>query len=287
MGAKVAVGQFHSILYDVEANLEKAACLVAGAKAQGAQLVVLPETFPSGYDFGSRKLAHAQHIPGAITDFLCKLATEHNVCIYGSMIEKDGAAYCNAAPFITPKKGIVAVHRKVHLFGEEKDVFRAGDDIVLVDTDFGRLGLTICMDLCFPEFIRGLVINGAEIILNSTNWFTVGPQQGWDVWEWDHTKPAAVAVTRALENTVGLAMCCQSEGLAGSICSFGHSLIVGPSGRILAQLGRGEGVTSAEIPTDRVGEWRRIAAYLADRQAHGDLYRRILGYDRPAGGSVS
>ena len=64
----------------------------------------------------------------------------------------------------------------------------------------------------------------------------------------------------------------------GGICSFGHSMIVGPSGRILAQLGCGEGVTSAEIPMDRVGEWRQIAAYLVDRQAHAQLYRRILGY---------
>jgi predicted amidohydrolase len=121
-------------------------------------------------------------------------------------------------------------------------------------------------------------LNGAEIILNSTNWFTVGPPQDWDVWQWDHTKPAALAVARALENTVGLVMGCQAEGLAGSIRSFGHSMIVGPSGRILAELGGGEGVTAAEIPTDRVGEWRQIAAYLADRQAHLPLYRRILGF---------
>jgi predicted amidohydrolase len=253
--------------------------LVAGAKAQGARVVVLPETFPSGYDFGPAKLAYAQPIPGPITDFLCRLASEHDICIYGSMIEKDGALYHNAAPFITPDRGVLAVYRKLHPFGEEKDVFKAGEDVVLVDTDFGRLGLTICMDLCFPELIRGLVLNGAEIILNSTNWFTVGPPQGWDVWEWDHTKPSALAVVRALENTVGLAMGCQAEGLmGGSICSFGHSMIVGPSGRILAQLGCGEGVTSAEIPMDRVGEWRQIAAYLVDRQAHTQLYRRILGY---------
>jgi len=279
MGARIAVGQFHSRLYDVDANLEKAADMAAGARAQGARLVVLPETFPSGYDFGPRKLACAQSIPGPITDFLCQLAAEHNLYIYGSMIEKDGSRFYNAAPFISPQTGLVAVYRKVHPFGEEKDVFTAGSDIALVDTDLGRLGLTICMDLCFPEYIRGLVLNGAETILNTTNWITVGPPQDWDIWEWDHTKPTALAVVRALENTVGLAMCCQGEGLSGSIQSFGHSVIVGPSGRILAQLGRGDGVTSAEIPMERVGEWRAIAAYLADRQEKSQLYRRILGYE--------
>jgi predicted amidohydrolase len=286
MGARIAVGQFHSRLYDVDANLEKAASMAAGAHAQGARLVLLPETFPSGYDFGSKKLAYAQPIPGPITDFLCRLSAEHNLYIYGSMIEKDGGSYHNAAPFISPQTGIMAVYRKVHPFGEEKDVFKAGSDIVLVDTDLGRLGLTICMDLCFPEYIRGLVLNGAEYILNTTNWISVGPPQDWDIWEWDHTKPTALAVARALENTVGLAMCCQGEGLDGSIYSFGCSVIVGPSGRILAQLGRGEGVTSAEIPMDRVGEWRAIATYLADRQEKSQLYRRILGYEDAAPASL-
>jgi predicted amidohydrolase len=60
---------------------------------------------------------------------------------------------------------------------------------------------------------------------------------------------------------------------------LGHSVIVGPSGRILAQLGGDDGVTVAELPMDRVAEWRRIASYLEDQRAHRDLYRRILHYD--------
>jgi predicted amidohydrolase len=278
LGAKVAVGQFHSYLYDVEANLEQAARAVSGAAALGAELVVLPETFPSGYDFGAEKLAHAQPIPGPITDRLSQLADEHRIIIYGSMIERDGATYHNAAPLIAPQRGVVAVHRKIHLFGEEKDVFRPGQDIVVVESTVGRLGLTICMDLCFPELIRGLALNGADIILNSTNWFTVGPPQDWDIWQWSHLQPGALAVARAVENTVGLVMGCQAEGLAGNIRSFGHSMIIGPSGRVLAQLGPGTGVTAAEMPLDRAAEWRQIAAYMADRQAHLPLYRRILGF---------
>lgn len=278
MDVKVAVGQFSSRLYDVEANLEQAAQAVKGASALGAQLVVLPETFPSGYDFGPAKLAYAQPIPGPITDCLSRLADEHNIIIYGSMIERDGAVYHNAAPLIVPQRGVVAVHRKVHLFGEEKEVFRPGEDIVVVETELGRLGLTICMDLCFPEFSRGLVLNGADIILNSTNWFTVGPPQDWDIWQWSPAQPAALAVARALENTVGLVMGCQAEGLAGSIRSFGHSMIVGPSGRVLAQLGAGAGIAVAEMPLERAAEWRQVAAYLTDREQHLSLYRRILRF---------
>jgi predicted amidohydrolase len=102
----------------------------------------------------------------------------------------------------------------------------------------------------------------------------VGPPQDWDIWEWNHEKPTALAVARALENIVGLAMACQGEGLTGSIRSFGHSVITSPSGRILAELGDGEGVTTAEIPVERVDEWRQTATYLEDRRV--DLYRRLL-----------
>jgi predicted amidohydrolase len=278
MNPRIAVGQMYSVSGDVDGNLKKAAGLVATAKSQGAHLVLLPEMFPSGYDFGTKKLDYAQTVPGPITDVLCELAAEQDICIYGSMLEKDGERYYNTAPFISPEKGIVAKYRKIHLFGEENDLVTPGVDLVLVDTEFGRLGLTICMDLCFPEFNRGLVVGGADVILNSTNWLTVGPPSDWDIWEWNHEKPTALAVARALENTVGLAMCCQAEGLTGSIYSFGYSVIVGPSGRILGQLGRGEGVTTAEIPVDKVGEWREIATYLADRDARADFYKQILGY---------
>jgi predicted amidohydrolase len=277
MGPRIAVGQMHSTAYDIDGNLEKASRLVAAAKSQGAQLVLLPETFPQGYDFGPKKLEFAEPIPGPITDVLCGLAAEHDVYVYGSMIEKDGGAYYNAAPFISPQGGIIAKYRKVHLFGEEKDVFQSGDEPVLVDTEFGRFGLTMCMDLCFPEYNRGLVLDGAEVILNSTNWLTLGPPQDWDEWEWNHDKPTAMAMVRALENTVGLAMACQSGGFTGSIYSFGHSVIVGPSGRILAKLGSGEGVTTAEIPMDRVEEFRALATYLVDRKV--GLYKRQLGYE--------
>jgi predicted amidohydrolase len=274
MGPRIAVGQMHSKAYDVAGNLEKAARLVRAAKGQGAQIVLLPETFPTGYNFGPEKLEHAETIPGPITDFLGELAAEQGVYLYGSMIETDAEEYYNAAPLISPEGDIIAKYRKAHLFGEEKEVFLPGEEAVVVETPLGRLGLTICYDFCFPEYVRGLKLSGADIILNSTNWLTVGPLQDWDFWEWNPEKPTALAVVRALENTISLAMSCQADGLTGSIRSFGHSVIVSPSGRILAQLGAGEGVTTADLPLERVSEWQAIATYMEDRRV--DLYRPLL-----------
>ena len=73
-------------------------------------------------------------------------------------------------------------------------------------TELGTLGLTICMDLLFPEYIRGLVLSGAEYILNSTDWLHYGPI---DHWQWHYQQPRALVTVRALENTVCLAMACQ------------------------------------------------------------------------------
>ena len=276
MGGKFAVAQWHSVLADVEANLQKAAELVAAARAQGADVVLLPETFTTGYSFSLKIASFAQPVPGPATDYLAKVAAKHNVYIYGSMIERDGKRFHNCGAFISPDKGLIAKYYKAHLFGAEKDAFEAGNEIVIVDTRVGRLGLSICYDLCFPEYMRGLVLNGAEVLLNSTNWLAVGPPQDWDEWQWSYRQTQALAVARALENTVGLAMCCQGAGLSENIYSFGHSCVVSPSGRILAELGDGEGVTTAEIPMDRVASWRTIATYLADRRV--EFYRRLLGY---------
>lgn len=276
MGGKFAVAQMYSKLRDVQGNLKKAADLIAAASAQGADVVLLPELFTSGYSFSLDIAEVAQTVPGPATDFLSQVASKHNVYVYGSLVERDGQRFHNCGVFISPDKGYTAKYRKAHLFGDEKRIFGPGEGVTVVETRVGRLGLSICYDLCFPEFIRGIVLAGAEVLLNSTNWLTVGPPQGWDEWQWCYKQPQALAVARALENTVGLVMCCQSAGLTENIYSFGHSCIVSPSGRILAELGDGEGVTTAEIPMERVASWRAIATYLPDRRV--ELYRRLLGY---------
>jgi len=275
MGAKFAVAQWHSFAGDVEANLKQVAAMVPMAKDLGADVVVIPETFTSGY-YDDLKPEHvAQTVPGPATDFLSDLCAKYDVYLFGSMIESQQDKFYNCGVFIDPGQGLKAKYRKMHLFGAEKEMFGAGEEIAIVDTRLGRLGLSICYDLAFPEYIRGLVLNGAEVILNATNWLTVGPPNDWDTWQWSHLQTTAFAVSRALENTVGLVMCCQGAGISQSIYSFGHSCIVSPSGRLLAQLGDGDGVTAAEIPMEKVAEWRSIATYLPDRRV--ELYKKLLG----------
>ncbi|MGA2640010.1 MAG: carbon-nitrogen hydrolase family protein [Spirochaetia bacterium] len=269
---KVAVGQMNSILCDVQGNLGKVEALMRGAAGLGADIVLVPETFSTGYNVGDRISEVSDTIPGRTTDALAKLCRELRIHFYGSMIEKDGGSYHNTGVFLSSKGEILARYRKVHLFSAEKEMFVPGDAPAVVKAEFGTVGLTICMDLLFPEYIRGLVLSGAEYILNSTDWLRYGPI---DKWQWHHEQIRALATVRALENTVCVAMACQ-WGTEGPFAKFGHSCIVSPSGRVLAGVEEGEGVAVHELSMQGVEEWRAIASYLKDRKTHLDLYRKLM-----------
>ncbi len=269
---KLAVAQMNSILCDVEANLGKVENLMRGAAGLGAEIVVVPETFSTGYDVGDRISEVSDSIPGRVTDVIAALCRELGLYFYGSMIEKAEGHYHNTGVLLSPRGEILACYRKVHLFSAEKKMLSPGNKASVVKTDIGTFGLTICMDLLFPEYTRGLVLSGAEYILNSTNWLRYGPI---DQWQWHYSQIRALAVTRALENTACLAMACQ-WGQEGEFSKFGYSCIVSPSGRVLAGVEEGEGVAVHELTLKGVEDWRAIATYLEDRKAHIDLYRTLL-----------
>ncbi len=272
MTIKVAVAQMNSILGDVDANLKKVEALMRSAANLNAQLVLVPETFTTGYDVADRLSEVSDTIPGRVTDFLGKLTQELDLYFYGSFIEKNGDQYHNTGAFIAPSGEVLARYRKVHLFAAEKEMFVPGDEPAIVKTELGTFGLTICMDLLFPEYIRGLVLNGTEYILNTTDWLRYGPL---DEWEWQYKQARALACIRALENTVCLAMACQ-WGTEGEFTKFGHSCIVSPSGRVLAGIEEGEGVVVQDLTIEGVDKFRQIATYLEDRKDHLDLYRKQL-----------
>jgi len=272
MPFRVAVAQMNSETGAVAKNRDKAVRLIEGAASLGAQIVLIPETFTTGYDIAKELDALAEPIPGPTTAVLGEVAKSRRVYIYASLVEKAAGKYHNTGVFIGPDGKLLHAYRKVHLFAAEKAMFAPGDKAAIVKTELGTFGLTICMDLLFPEYIRGLVLSGAEVILNSTDWLRWGPL---DEWQWCHEQTRALARIRALENTVGLAMACQ-WGEDGAYTKFGHSCIVSPSGRVLAGMEAGEGFAMHELGMEGVEDWRKVGTYLADRRDHMDLYRGML-----------
>ena len=159
----IAVAQLAIAIGEPDANRKAAAAAVTEAAAAGARLVVLPELCDSGYVFGA-VAAEAQAEAGALaspaddSDTLRQwhaLAAEHQLVIVGGFCERgaDGRLFNSAA--VVDASGTRAVYRKAHLWDKEKLVFTPGDaPPPVVDTAIGRVGVMICYDLEFPEWVR-------------------------------------------------------------------------------------------------------------------------------------
>lgn len=269
MKNRIAVIQMDSVPGDVTTNLDKIERMIQGSVDAETGLYAFCETGTTGYAVDAGELAET--IPGPTTDRLTDIARRHGVYIVGGMIEKGPLKPFNTAVMVSPE-GVVASYRKVHLFGAENESFAAGDKPVVVETPVGRVGLTICFDLMFPEFIRGLVLTGAQVILNSTFWFSVPATEPWG---WSHTQTTAAAMTRALENNVFVAMACRT-GQEGVFRAFGHSCVMGPSGKMLAGCGMEEGVIKADLALGEIDAFAGSVHYLESRRPA--VYRAMLGY---------
>ncbi len=271
MDVKIAVAQMDCVPGDKAANLTRAEHFVAAAAVQGANFVVLPEMIVTGVFVVDRFNELAEPIPGPATDRLCALAARYGLYVVAGMIERDGDALYNVSILASPEGQLAGRYRKVHQFSSEKEWFSAGDEAAIYDTEFGRVALTICYDLVFPEYIRSLVLRGAELVLNSTNWIT-------DAWQtgkgWSGEVVSHLAATRALENTIHVAMA-NRVGVEEGWKSLGHSCICAPSGGFLARIEEGEGIASTTIELDSPEwkKWRTIATYLPDRRL--DLYDHL------------
>ena len=177
-GTVVAVAQLALAVGELEANRDAARAAVAEAAAAGARLVVLPELSDSGYMFADASEARSLASPAASSVTLREwrsLAARHHLTVAGGFCElgPDGALYNSAA--IVDASGTKAVYRKAHLWDAEKNIFTPGNCAPpVVELPFGNVGLMICYDLEFPEWVRLAALSGAELIAVPVNWTASG-----------------------------------------------------------------------------------------------------------------
>jgi predicted amidohydrolase len=271
MSWTIALVQMDCVAGDVAANLQRIEDSTVEAADRGAQLVLFPECATTGYFLGDRIASLAEPIPGPSSEQLTHLARSRGLHLMVGMIERAGDKYYDDAILFTPD-GAYHVYRKAHLFGPERAIFTPGERPVVVETALGRLGLTVCYDLMFPEFIRTLVLSGAQVVLNATDWIT-------DTWQstlgWGGDTVASLVRIRALENGVHVAMA-DRAGVEAGWRSLGSSTVAAPTGRVLATLGADEGMALATIDvanTDFV-RWSEVATYVNDRRP--ELYARSI-----------
>jgi predicted amidohydrolase len=250
--------QINSEIGNKTANYQKIAGFLNEYEWFKPDLVILPEMFSIGID---HKIFHqnAEAIPDTTTMFLSGFAEKYNTYIVGgSFVEKTHTGeYKNTSLVFDRKGGIIGKYQKIHMFSHcgsaEGQYLSGGDKTVVVDTDFGKIGLSICYDLRFPELYRSLMRKGAEIICCPAAW----PYPRFEHWQ-------TLNKARALENLCFLISVNQCGKVTQNRTNLGHSMVVNPWGEVIASVGSEEGVLMTEIDLDEVQKVREENPFLND-----------------------
>jgi predicted amidohydrolase len=169
----IAACQLALAVGETEANRAAARDAVMRAAEAGARLVVLPELVNSGYVFDGPGEARdlAEHRTGPTVSEWAALAREHDLVIAGGLCERDDGGAVRNSAVLVDAGGLRAVYRKAHLWADERDHFVAGGERPpVVATAAGRVGLLICYDVEFPEWVRIPALAGADVLAIPANW---------------------------------------------------------------------------------------------------------------------
>lgn len=249
----------------VAANLEEAGRLIAMAAARGAQLVALPEYFGiMGMKDTDKVDVREAEGDGPIQAFLSNAARLHGLWIVGGsapLTSSDPAKVRNSSLVYDASGKQVARYDKIHLFGfqmgeeryHEASTIEPGNQAVTVDTPFGRLGLSICYDLRFPELYRAM--KDVDIILVPSAFTETTGRAHWET----------LLRARAIENLAYVLAPAQGGRHANGRETHGDSMIIDPWGAVLDRLPRGAGVVVADVDFERMHGLRKSLPALSHR----------------------
>ena len=255
---RVAAIQHDIVWCDRDANFAHLAPMIAGAAAAGARLILLSETFSTGFATDREDLGEAEGGPSS--QFLAEQATRHGVWIAGSCPEisadspADDQRPHNTLVLAGPD-GTQHRYRKIHPFtyGGETKHFRAGDQFATVDVDGLRVTLFVCYDLRFADEFWQLA-DDTDLYLVPANW----PEARRLAW-------TALLQARAIENQAYV-IGCNRVGTGNGLPYSGDSRIIDPLGEVLAAAAQTESVLLADISAERVAEVRDRFRFLQDRR---------------------
>jgi predicted amidohydrolase len=248
-------------------NVAKAVQMVERAAAAGAQLVVVPELF-NGYGELGPVVEQAEPIPGPTSERLRRCAQEQGIwLVAGSICEQspEPRRGFNTSLFFAPDGSLLARYRKIHLFEAnvpgnanvcEAGHMVSGDDVVTVDSELATFGVAICYDLRFPELFRQMSVRGMEVLLFPSAFTFATGKDHWHV----------LIRARAIENQCYVVAANQCGRHGDRLASYGHSLIVDPWGRILAEAEEEETIIYAKLDAVRLNSVREVLPALRNRR---------------------
>lgn len=249
----------------VEENLATAARLIAEAAAQGAQLVALPEYFPiMGMNEGEKVRVREQDGEGVIQSFLADTARQHRLWLIGGslpLVASSPDKVLNTSMAYSPEGVRVARYDKIHLFGFQKGderyneaaTIESGSSVVTFETPFGRVGLSICYDLRFPELYRAM--GAVDLIVVPAAFTETTGRAHWEI----------LLRARAIENQCYVLAVGQGGRHENGRETHGNSMVIDPWGTILDRKLKGPGVVIADLDHGHLDDIRASLPALRHR----------------------
>jgi len=271
-GAQAAVTRVAAVQMasgpNIEGNLNEAARLIKKAAGEGARLVALPEYFAiMGMRDQDKVKVREKEGKGPIQEFLSATAKKHEIWLVGGSVPVECAPpdkVRNSCLIYDDKGKLAARYDKIHLFGfemgkerySEERTIEPGKDVVTVDSPFGRIGLSVCYDLRFPELYRAM--KNVDIILVPSAFTETTGKAHWET----------LIRARAIENLAYVVAPAQGGYHVNGRETHGDSMIVDPWGVVLDRLTRGSGVVTAGINLQYLQQLRRSLPALTHRTLH-------------------
>lgn len=250
---------------DVAGNLKAAARLIAQAADEGAALVALPEYFAIiGANDADKVALREPDGAGRLQDFLRETAARHGVWLVGGTVpllaSVDGKVR-NSTLVYDGNGNRVARYDKIHLFGfsrgtehyDESRTIEAGSEVISFDSPVGRVGLSVCYDLRFPELYRAM--GAVDLMLVPAAFTYTTGKAHWEI----------LLRARAIENQCYVMAPAQGGKHPTGRITWGHSMVIDPWGEILGCLEEGEGVVTASMDASRLASVRESLPALRHR----------------------
>ena len=248
-------------------NLDTAERLVRKAAGLGARLIGLPENF-AWMGPEAERSASGESLDGPSLGRMAALARELSVTLLAGSIAETGAPggrFYNTSVLFGPDGRRLAVYRKIHLFDvdvgdgatyRESDSVAPGTEVVVADTPLGRLGLSICYDVRFPELYRRLSAQGATLLAVPAAFTLMTGKDHWEV----------LLRARAIENQAYVLAPAQQGHHSEKRVTYGHAMVVDPWGLVVARASEGEGVAIAELDPSLLQRIRKNLPSLTHRR---------------------
>jgi len=262
---KIGLAQIDCEVGNLEINCAKFNTYAARAKDKGCEVVLFPEMSDTGY-LSSTFSKYAQPWPGIGYEAASNAAATNSINLICGISEKENDSIYNSIAVFDKSGELVTKYRKTHLFSpapvSENHYCSSGSKTVVVEIAGLCWGLSICYDLRFPELYRSLMLQGAQVLFNSTAWPATRAAH------WDHLTSA-----RAIENQcffVGV----DRVGTDGNLTMHGHSRVVTPMGNVIAQASSNkEELLIAELQTELIDDFRKKIPAVESRRT--DIYGNL------------